>query len=192
MPNHITTQVEIKGTKAKIKKLIKDTKIILDGDVQENQFDFNGIIKMPPELKNTTSPPTIVSTAREALQKNKLDKELAAKNRWPSNTNRYISQAEADLRRKKYNALDWYDWSVANWGTKWNAYDVHYTTHDDTKLVLQLDTAWDTPRGIWNTLEEQGFDIRGVMYGEMESYELIGDGEDVFSVYESVEVDYHG
>lgn len=36
---------------------------------------------------------------------------------------------------------DWYNWSIANWGTKWNAYDSERLS--DTKV--QFDTAWSHP-----------------------------------------------
>lgn len=41
---------------------------------------------------------------------------------------------------------DWYDWSVANWGTKWdidNNYDVMY--EEDTSIGISFQTAWASP-----------------------------------------------
>ena len=38
----------------------------------------------------------------------------------------------------KYGYDNWYNWSNANWGTKWNAYDVEHIS--DTEV--QFDTAW--------------------------------------------------
>jgi hypothetical protein len=192
MPNHITTEVEISGTKEKIADLVKKTKLIRDGDVEENHFDFNGILPMPPELTATTSPTTIVPTQEEADEKNKADIETAKKNNYNHDSDRYISQEEADRRMKKYNALNWYDYANRNWGTKWNCYEVKYTAGDDTKIVIQLDTAWDTPRGIWEELERQGFTVKGVMYGEMDGYDFYGAGDEVFEAYQNVEVEYVG
>ena len=78
--------------------------------------------------------------------------------------------------REKYGKENWYDWSISNWGTKWNAYDVRYIAHDDNHLVLEITTAWDTPQGIWDALTEQGFEVNGRYYGEMEGVDSIGDG----------------
>lgn len=198
MPNHITTQVRIGGTEAKIKKLIKDTKIKLDGDISEgdNEFDFNGIVKMPQELHDTTSPTTVVATQEEADEKNAADRKQAEEHKWSSHTDRYLSQAEADRRTKEYGALNWYDFAQANWGTKWNAYDVHYTDHalegKDSFLVIQLNTAWDTPREIWEALRAKGYTVDGVMYGEMDGYDFIGNGENYFEAYQDVTVEYIG
>lgn len=192
MPNHIITEVEISGPGDKIAKLIKDTKIKLDNDLAENEFDFNGIIKQPEILTNTTSPTTIVPTDKEAKEKNNADATIATKNKWHDHTDRYLSQKEADRRMKEYGALNWYDWRSSNWGTKWNAYEVRYITHDTEKLVLSLQTAWDTPRAIWDELERLGYTVKGVMYGEMDGYDYIGDGADVFEAYQNVEVEYVG
>lgn len=199
MPNHITTEVRIGGTEAKIKKLIKNTKIKLDGDIPEgeNEFDFNGIVKMPAELHETSSPTQIVPTQAEADFKNKEDRERAEKNghlQW--HTDSYISEPEAQRRQKEYGALNWYDFAHANWGTKWNAYDVHYTDHKlagkDSYLVIQINTAWDTPREIWDTLTDKGYSVDGVMYGEMDGYDFIGNGENYFEAYQDVTVEYIG
>jgi hypothetical protein len=40
---------------------------------------------------------------------------------------------------RKHGHASWYDWSVANWGTKWNAYETQHNDH------LQFDTAWSAP-----------------------------------------------
>ncbi|MDD4565712.1 MAG: hypothetical protein PHE79_09610 [Eubacteriales bacterium] len=45
--------------------------------------------------------------------------------------------------RKKYGPNNWYDWSIANWGTKWSSYDNEVT--DD---YIQFSTAWSHPRPI--------------------------------------------
>ena len=46
------------------------------------------------------------------------------------------------LRNTGY--LDWYEWSIANWGTKWDAYSIRVEETDD-KLIYQFDTAWSPP-----------------------------------------------
>ena len=114
MPDHITTQVAISGTKEQIADLVKKTKIIRDGDVAENQFDFNGIAPMPKELIETASPTYVVPTQEEADAKNKEARDRAEKNKWTNHTDQTLSQAEADRRMKEYGALNWYDWANKN------------------------------------------------------------------------------
>lgn len=50
---------------------------------------------------------------------------------------------------RKYGGKDWYDWSVENWGTKWNAYDID--AEDDYISFL---TAWSAPIPIYLKLVE--------------------------------------
>lgn len=40
----------------------------------------------------------------------------------------------------KYNALNWYEWSINNWGTKWNSDSLEV---DENKQSLTFETAWD-------------------------------------------------
>ena len=42
----------------------------------------------------------------------------------------------------QYGCGDWYGWCNRNWGTKWNAYDVHF---DQESQSIHFLTAWDTP-----------------------------------------------
>ena len=41
---------------------------------------------------------------------------------------------------QKYGCLNWYDWAINNWGTKWNA--SNFISLDDDK-ALTFETAWD-------------------------------------------------
>lgn len=37
--------------------------------------------------------------------------------------------------------VSWYDWSIDNWGTKWNAYSIER----ESPTVVRFDTAWSHP-----------------------------------------------
>ena len=51
--------------------------------------------------------------------------------------------------RELYGASNWYDWSVANWGTKWNAY---YSNIDKANNTMEFDTAWSCPLPVLDAL----------------------------------------
>lgn len=53
--------------------------------------------------------------------------------------------------RAKYGSNNWYDWRIANWGTKWNAYDANI---DKINNVIEFDTAWSCPLGVFDKLAE--------------------------------------
>ena len=59
---------------------------------------------------------------------------------------------------------NWYNWRIANWGPKWNAYDVNmYRSDDNESLVYHFSTAWSQPTGIIMALVdymvEERFDV---------------------------------
>ena len=55
---------------------------------------------------------------------------------------------------KRYGERDWYDWSIVNWGTKWNA---GYTVVDSDAIEFQ--TAWSTPIPVFVELSKRLKDI---------------------------------
>lgn len=213
MPNHITTQVEISGTKEQIDTLVERTGLIRDNGADENKFDFNGIIRMPAELNiqaGSTASLGLMAYSEEHYENDARPKTDWWKEKYPG-VNDYLDlyefldddesdEAKEALRLgkqafdnvQKYGHPDWYEWSIANWGTKWNAYDVRYLEGDDTRIVIEIQTAWDTPEGIWKRLINEDYEVNGVIYGEMDGYEYIGDGGEVFDVYQNIEVEYRG
>ena len=78
-------------------------------------------------------------------------------------------QAELELKEqanlKKYGCKNWYDWCVANWGTKWDVGGDGYEAQDiEGGLMLTFDSAWSPPIGAFEKLVEMGFSIRAMYY----------------------------
>ena len=119
MPNWTSNNVLFVGKENQLKKL----QTMLKSD--DNDFDFNNIIPMPEELKDTVSGS---ESAKPEWQKLK-SKEL----------------------KEKFGADDWYNWSINNWGTKWNSVDTEVEQRDGT-LIYRFETAWDAPRRIAEAL----------------------------------------
>ena len=60
---------------------------------------------------------------------------------------------------KKYGANDWYEWSVKNWGTKWNT---DHSYFDEEENIISFQTAWSFPSPILEYLakfEDVAFQI---------------------------------
>lgn len=51
---------------------------------------------------------------------------------------------------KRYGERDWYDWSIKNWGTKWNAGDT--VVYSD---IIEFQTAWSTPIPVFVELSKR-------------------------------------
>ena len=55
---------------------------------------------------------------------------------------------------QKYGAPTWYEWSITNWGTKWNAYGYEEGTDYSACDELTFQTAWSAPHPILRKLSE--------------------------------------
>ena len=54
---------------------------------------------------------------------------------------------------------NWYDWRVANWGTKWEETNTHIARFNPSELLVSFETAWAPPIGVYKKLVELGFDV---------------------------------
>lgn len=51
----------------------------------------------------------------------------------------------AQQNRIQYGYTDWYNWSIDQWGTKWNAGDVTQDHIGERGFIIYFDTAWSPP-----------------------------------------------
>jgi hypothetical protein len=78
-------------------------------------------------------------------------------------------QKELELKEqaniKKYGYANWYDWCIANWGTKWDVGGDGMEAQDiEGGLMLTFDSAWAPPISAYEKLVELGFRIRAMYY----------------------------
>lgn len=69
---------------------------------------------------------------------------------------------------ENYDALNWYEWSIRNWGTKWNSSS--FEVSEDFKS-LTFETAWDPSMEIMIEISKQNPDIK---FAYLYSDEAIG------------------
>lgn len=99
-------------------------------------------------------------------------------------------QIELERREKanleKYGVRNWYDWCVANWGTKWDVGGDGAEAQDiPGGLMLSFDSAWSPPIDAFATLVDKfGFSIRAMYYEPGMAFAGIWeDGDDDFYEY---------
>lgn len=64
-----------------------------------------------------------------------------------------------------YGYKDWYDWKVANWGTKWDVgADCCKADTIDGGISVNFDSAWSPPTGAYEKLVEMGFGVKAYYY----------------------------
>ena len=81
---------------------------------------------------------------------------------------------QAELEQKEQANLaefghkNWYDWAVANWGTKWDITAEHNgdpaVSDDGLSVQFSFDSAWSPPMGAYEKMEELGFAVDAFYY----------------------------
>jgi hypothetical protein len=108
--------------------------------IKENGGVCRHYLPMPEEIKNTTSPNSIISeeeyaervangTTTEALYDGRV-------------TTHYQTQAQVHALVEKHGAANWYDWAVINWGTKWGDNELNVDDNGDGTILIQYESAW--------------------------------------------------
>lgn len=57
----------------------------------------------------------------------------------------------------------WYEWSIENWGTKWDVCDIGGDTEIDN-FNIYFNTAWSPPLVAYEKLKEMGFKVHAYYY----------------------------
>lgn len=100
---------------------------------------------------------------------------------------RAAHEAQQAANIEKYGYKDWYDWNVANWGTKWDVNLDSVEREDANTVRASFESAWSPPTTAYEKLMELGFEVTAYYYepgmcfvgkwenGEDEYYEYGGE-----------------
>ena len=64
----------------------------------------------------------------------------------------------------KHGYSNWYDFNVANWGTKWDVSADNVAIEDANTVTAGFDSAWAPPTRAYEQLMELGFEIEAFYY----------------------------
>ena len=166
MPNHVINILSFEGDKAKIRQMLEDIK---DNECGLPSVDFNKIIPMPPglDLKAGSCTQAGLDAYRDFIDVYTLGGTINTEHLSdiPVASEQRFLEARTDIRRedfalgkqawnnlRQYGAATWYDWCCANWGTKWNAYDI--AAFDEDSDTITFETAWSAPHPILEKLSQ--------------------------------------
>ena len=175
MPNWIATRITVTGKKEKVDELVNTIRSESEttdasGNVktETNVFDFNKVIPMPEEL-------SIESGSTGEWGKRYLVLKSQDENTWTKDDRKFVKDFEkkdkADFDRcvelgqkyldniEKYGYQDWYSWSCARWGTKWNSVCAQFDRITDTCAEYLFDTAWSFCAPVIEKLSEMFPDV---------------------------------
>lgn len=154
---------------------------------------------MPNWCNNTVElyheDPEMIERARRAFNAGALlnefipipnDLKIVAGCVGPKDSPEQIALEESEQRNiKKYGYKTWYDFCVAEWGTKWDVGADGYNADDiPGGLMLTFDSAWSPPVNAYEKLVDMGFSIRAMYYEPGMAFAGIwNDGDDDFYEY---------
>lgn len=145
MPNWCENYIELTHTD---KSLIKRAKEALEGKSAVATVGFlQEFLPIPQELIDT------VAGWLGAGTKEQLELE-----------------AKSKANKEKYGYENWYDYAVAEWGTKWEVHDargvkIYRKPGDNYMLAAYFDTAWGPPIQAYRKLMDQyGFCIKAYYF----------------------------
>jgi hypothetical protein len=158
MPNHVAQQLSIIGEEAPT--------ILQRIAGNDEAVDFNNVIPMPKELDIAD---TVDGRMGLAVITGRCDEFLAY--HWVSEKGvRNAVEFAAYVERERPHAIDlarqyvsnqqkfghatWYDWCIANWGTKWNAYFVLDPEYVTGGAMIRFSTAWSPATPVIARLSE--------------------------------------
>jgi hypothetical protein len=90
---------------------------------------------------------------------------------------------EAQIARnlEKYGHTDWYNWNIANWGTKWD-FNLESVERVDANTVTgSFESAWAPPTTAYERLMDLGFEITAFYYEPGMAF--VGKWEDGYDDY---------
>lgn len=173
MPNHITNKITFKGTDQQV----SDVKEFIKGEPfdngEERKIDFNKVIPMPKgvEVETNSRVTQWVSICTNGVRSSDgseadILKRLQLANaikalEGPENVKDFSEKDFEDfvqcLRNVRSSGfMNWYEWSIQNWGTKWNAYGFG---DRDTNDTIYFETAWSAPLPVLEKLAEKFPDV---------------------------------
>lgn len=134
MPNWCDNRLTVSGPTLEVQRFFYESRC-QKGCTKHNNTDteliqLDHLVPMPQELLLTTSPTP------------KDQEELQA------------------LCKEKYGAPNWYEWKLANWGTKWDLCEVKINNpviplhRKKISVSCNFDTAWNPPISAFNTISK--------------------------------------
>ena len=140
-------------------------------------------------LTLTHEDPAMIQRAADALQRGEFlqefcpvpeDLQIVAGRVGDGDEQRELERKTAE-NIEKYGYGNWYDYCVAEWGTKWDVgCDGSTDVHPDGKMLhTYFDSAWSPPIGAYEKLEALGFGVNAMYYeGGMNYAGVYSDGGD--------------
>lgn len=134
MPNWCRTTVRFTGEQENLDLLEKDINVI----TTENRFSIaQSINPQPDELSN------VVVGYKDGAKY------------WWKDTEEPLAHEDIDMLFQTYGYYDWYQWRLANWGSKSGDIDTEKLRIDKNHIVFKYESAWNDLRELHKIIAEE-------------------------------------
>jgi hypothetical protein len=172
MPNYYTTQVTIKGKSEDLMAFRNKHFVFRPLERTDKFFDFNSVTPKPPILDDTEASTAVESglivLGRDDLLRYGKPQEMLDWG-WVKEAGvtdidglkQFLLKRYPECIEKAKKAVEayeatgyanWYDWSIVNWGTKWNSSNLRIVKETERELVFWFETAFAPPRPVLDKL----------------------------------------
>ena len=176
MPNHVVNRLTVSGDPEIVKELLSNVK---DDNTGIGSIDFNKIIPMPESLRIESGSNSVrgLKAYSEFIGEYAPDvaENVDSIDCIPPESEAAFLRAHPDItpiqwelgktafaNQVRFGAPTWYEWSIKNWSTKWNAYDCRFRGNTGDNPELFFLTAWNAPYRVIKKLAEQYLGLRFV------------------------------
>lgn len=117
--------------------------------------------------------PAMIKRAMDAFLRAKLLSEFVPVPEPLTNTvaghvsegyDRELHEFQQKLNVKHFGYANWYDFAIAEWGTKWDIGGDNGSAHLENENTLRLDfsSAWTPPTAFYDKLQGMGFEVEAL------------------------------
>lgn len=143
MANTVRNRLIIQAEESRVQEILDFLRGEPDEDGRPCHIDFNKIIPVPEEL-------IVEESSRGDMGLAILERREFAGMMYPEVKKQFDQMLSEEKKeylklgrrysdnKKKYGYKSWYDWRIANWGTKWEAYNQEMPQPNE----IWFDTAW--------------------------------------------------
>lgn len=138
MPNHVTNRLTITGTKEQLDAFEQAFIAPKPSATDQCGWSFERFRSIPtifrkPIISGSPTPRIYCSDS-------------------PNGIRDATPEEVAEITATGYS--DWHGWSIANWGTKWDAYSKDWERTSDGEATLLFNTAWSCPEPVFASMAD--------------------------------------
>lgn len=171
MPNYVETSISFEGDENQVKELFEKVKV---DELGLGTIDFSKVIPMPEDVVIECGSRTDkgLKAYNEFIKQYSNGKEVDLTSISSEKEDAFfksrddIDKEEWELGKQAFNNIQkygvptWYEWSINNWGTKWNSCGYVEGTDYSQCDKLQFQTAWSPALRVVQKLSQMYPDLK--------------------------------